>query len=169
MSKPFYIDLGFTLGEIAKMSSLVAFVTTILGGLIGGAMVARFGMGRSLMWCGIAQSAGNLFYILLDWAGHSPLMLALSAAAEDVTGGMAGAAMVAFLSRLTRPPYTATQYALLASAMVLGRSLFTAWGGALSLALGWSPFFLLTTIITLPALALLQWIGKRWPQSFGEA
>ena len=169
MAKPFYIDLGFSLGEIAAASSAVAFATTILGGFIGGMVVARWGMLRALLICGIAQSAGNLFYVLLDFSGHSTAMLALSAAAEDVTGGMAGTALVAFASGLSRPPYTATQYALLASVMALGRSFFTASGGKLSLELGWTPFFLLTTVITIPALVMLHWIGKRWPKGAGES
>jgi len=169
MSKPFYIDLGFSLGEIAKMSALVNFFTTILGGMVGGFLVARLGLFRTLILGGLAQSAGNLFYILLDFSGHQPWILALSAAAEDFTGGMAGTALLAFMSRLTRAPYTATQYALLAALMVLGRSFFTASGGALSLWLGWQLFFLVTTIVTLPALALLLWIKKRWPQNLSDA
>jgi PAT family beta-lactamase induction signal transducer AmpG len=169
MSKPFYIDLGFSLGEIATMSSVVAFVTTILGGLIGGFIVARYGVLRALLACGLAQSLGNLFYVLLAAAGHRPPMLALSAAAEDLTGGMAGTALIAFLSRLTHAPYTATQYALLASVMVVGRSLFTASGGALSLWLGWKLFFLATTVVTLPSLILLLWMGRRWPRNFAAA
>jgi PAT family beta-lactamase induction signal transducer AmpG len=162
MAKPFYIDLGFSLDEIARMSSLVAFVTTLAGGLIGGAVVARWGIVRALLICGIAQSVGNLAYVTLDAAGHSNAMLALSAAAEDLTGGMAGTALVAFASRLARPPYTATQYALLAAVMSVGRSFFTASGGKLSEVMGWTPFFVLTTVITIPALLLLHWIGKRW-------
>jgi PAT family beta-lactamase induction signal transducer AmpG len=161
MAKPFYISLGFTLGEIARMSSLVAFVTTLAGGLIGGAVVARFGTLRALMICGIAQSIGNLAYVALAAAGHDPLMLAVSAASEDLTGGMAGTAFVAFVSNLTRAPYTATQFALLSSLEALGRSMLSAPGGELSQAIGWTPFFLVTTIITLPALALLHWLSKR--------
>jgi PAT family beta-lactamase induction signal transducer AmpG len=168
MAKPFYISLGFSLTEIAKMSSLVAFVTTLCGGLLGGLVVARFGILRAVLICGVAQSLGNLAYVALDAAGHQTVILALSAASEDLTGGMAGAAFIAFLSRLTRAPYTATQFALLSSLEALGRSLFTAPGGALSQTMGWTPFFLLTTIITLPSLALLHWISKRWPQGAGE-
>jgi PAT family beta-lactamase induction signal transducer AmpG len=169
MSKPFYIDLGFSLGEIARLSSVVNFVTTILGGVIGGVVVARYGLWRALLTCGVAQSLGNLFYVPLAAVGHQPWMLAVSAAAEDLTGGMAGTAMIAFLSRLTRAPYTATQYALLASVMVVGRSLFTASGGYLSLQLGWPLFFVATTLVTLPGLLLLLWMGKRWPRTFGDA
>ena len=169
MAKPFYIDLGFSLGEIAAASSSVAFATTILGGFIGGIVVARWGLIRALLICGIAQSAGNLAYVALDFSGRNTWMLALSAATEDITGGMAGTALVAFASGLSRPPYTATQYALLASVMALGRSFFTASGGKLSLELGWTPFFLLTTVITLPALGMLHWLGKRWPERAGES
>lgn len=169
MAKPFYISLGFSLTEIAKMSSLVAFGTTLFGGFLGGLVVARFGILRAVLICGVAQSVGNLAYVALDAAGHRTAMLALSAASEDLTGGMAGAAFVAFLSRLTRAPYTATQFALLSSLEALGRSLFTAPGGKLSEMMGWSPFFLLTTIITIPALALLHWMSKRWPEGAGES
>jgi len=169
MAKPFYISLGFTLDEIARMSSLVAFVTTLAGGLIGGAVVARFGTLRALMICGIAQSLGTLAYVALDAAGHDTLMLAVSAASEDLTGGMAGAAFVAFLSNLTRTPYTATQFALFSSLETIGRTTFTASGGALSESLGWTPFFLFTTVVTLPALALLYWLSKRLPQRAGES
>ena len=168
MSKPFYIDLGFSLTEIAKMSSLVAFFTTVLGGVIGGIVVARIGMLRGLVVCGLAQSIGNLAYVALGASGHNVWMLALSAAAEDITGGMAGTAQVAFLSVLCNAPYTATQYALLSALMVLGRSFFTASGGALSLWLGWPAFFLLTTVVTLPALALLMYVGHRWPATFRD-
>jgi PAT family beta-lactamase induction signal transducer AmpG len=169
MAKPFYISLGFTLGEIARMSSLVAFATTLGGGLIGGVVVARFGTLRALMICGLAQSLGNLAYVALDAAGHDTLMLAVSAACEDLTGGMASTAFVAFVSNLTRAPYTATQFALLSSLEALGRSLLSAPGGRLSQALGWTPFFLLTTIVTLPALALLHWLGKRRSKTAGES
>jgi PAT family beta-lactamase induction signal transducer AmpG len=169
MAKPFYISLGFSLSEIARMSSLVAFVTTLAGGFIGGAVVARFGTMRALMICGIAQSLGTLAYVGLDAAGHNTLMLAVSAASEDLTGGMAGTAFVAFVSNLTRAPYTATQFALLSSLEALGRSLLSAPGGQLSQAVGWTPFFLFTTVITLPALALLHWLYKRQPQGAGES
>lgn len=169
MAKPFYISLGFTLDEIARMSSLVAFVTTLAGGLIGGAVVARFGTKRALMICGIAQALGNLAYVALDAAGHDTLMLAVSAASEDLTGGMAGAAFVAFLSNLTRTPYTATQFALFSSLETIGRTTFTASGGALSESFGWTPFFLFTTVVTLPALALLYWLSKRRPEGAGES
>jgi len=169
MAKPFYISLGFTLGEIARMSSLVAFVTTLAGGLAGGWVVARFGMMRALMICGVAQAFGNLAYVGLDAAGHDTLMLAVSAASEDFTAGMASTASVAFISNLTRVPYTATQFALLSALESLGRILSSDPAGRISQAFGWTPFFLFTTVVTLPALALLYWLGKRRPEGAGES
>ena len=169
MSKPFYISLGFSLTEIAKWSSGVNFVTTLLGAMIGGVVVARFGLIRALILCGIVQSLGNLAYVALSAAGHQPLMLALSAATEDLTAGMASSALVAFVSRLTRAPYTATQFALLSSLEALGRSALPSISGTLAKNLGWTSYFLFTTVVTLPALALLYWLNKRQPIRAGES
>jgi PAT family beta-lactamase induction signal transducer AmpG len=82
-------------------------------------------------------------------------------AAENLTGAMAGAALVAYLSSLCSPAFTATQYALLSSLAAVGRTLVASSGGVLAERLGWAPFFLLTTVATLPALVLLLWISRR--------
>jgi MFS transporter, PAT family, beta-lactamase induction signal transducer AmpG len=73
---------------------------------------------------------------------------------------MAGAALVAYLSSLCSPAFTATQYALLSSLAAVGRTLVASSGGVLAERLGWMPFFLLTTVVTLPALLLLLWIER---------
>ena len=86
--------------------------------------------------------------------------LALCVAAENLTGAMAGAALVAYLSSLCSPAFTATQYALLSSLAAVGRTLVASSGGVLAERLGWVPFFLLTTVVTLPALLLLLWIER---------
>jgi PAT family beta-lactamase induction signal transducer AmpG len=84
-------------------------------------------------------------------------------AAENVTGAMAGAALVAYLSSLCSPAFTATQYALLSSLAAVGRTLVASSGGVLAERLGWVPFFLLTTVATLPSLLLLVWIARHSP------
>jgi len=161
MAIPLYISLGFTLTEIAAMSKLVGFVATIIGALIGGVLAARLGILRSLLLCGVLQSAGNLFYVVQAIAGHRIYYLALCVSAENLTGAMAGAALVAYLSSLCSPAFTATQYALLSSLASLGRTLFASSGGVLADALGWVPFFLLTTVATVPALLLIAWFARR--------
>jgi len=159
MAMPLYISLDFTLPEIANVSKLFGFFATIAGVLLGGLVTARLGVVRALLICGVLQSLGNLAYVLQATAGHRLDALALCVAVENVTGGMAGTALVAYLSNLCSPAFTATQYALLSSLAVVGRTMVASSGGALSEALGWVPFFLLTTVVTVPALLLLLWIG----------
>ncbi len=113
---------------------------------------------RALMICGILQSAGNLFYVLQALGGHRLDYLALCVAAENLTGAMAGAALVAYLSDLCSLAFTATQYALLSSLAAVGRTVVASSGGVLANSLGWAPFFLLSTIATVPALLLLAWL-----------
>jgi MFS transporter, PAT family, beta-lactamase induction signal transducer AmpG len=161
MAMPLYVALGFSLDEIATVSKLVGFVATVAGALAGGVVTVRLGVVRSLILCGVLQSAGNLFYVLQAIGGHRLDYLALCVAAENLTSGMAGAALVAYLSSLCSPAFTATQYALLSSLAAVGRSLVASGGGALADQLGWVRFFSLTTVVTLPALLLLVWIAHR--------
>jgi len=160
MATPLYISLGFSLEEIAAVSKLVGFFATVAGALIGGVVTARFGFRRSLMLCGVLQSAGNLFYVLQAIGGHRIGYLALCVTAENVTGAMAASALVGYLSSLCSPAFTATQYALLSSLAAVGRTLVASSGGVLAEKLGWVPFFLMTTVVTVPALVLLIWIGQ---------
>jgi MFS transporter, PAT family, beta-lactamase induction signal transducer AmpG len=161
MSMPLYIALGFSLGQIAAVSKLAGFFATIIGALAGGALTARMGIFRALLVCGLLQSAGNLFYVLVAAKGHRLDYLALSVAAENITGAMAGAALVAYLSRLCSPQFTATQYALLSSLAAAGRTLVASSSGVMADRMGWISFFLVTTIVTLPALLLLAWMWRR--------
>src|SRR5271156_1518099 len=160
MAMPLYISLGFSLDEIAAISKLVGFFATVAGAIIGGVVTSKLGVMRALIVCGILQSAGNLFYVLQAVGGHRLDYLALCVAAENFTGAMAGTALVAYLSDLCSPAFTATQYALLSSLAAVGRTLVASSGGALAERLGWVPFFLLTTLATLPALLLLVWIAR---------
>ncbi len=160
MSTPLYISLGFSLDEIAAISKLLGVVGIVAGALLGGLVTVRFGIVRSLMLCGVLQAAGNLFYVLQAVGGHRLAYLALCVTAENLTGAMAGTALVSYLSSLCSPAFTATQYALLSSVAVLGRTLVGSSSGLLAERLGWVGFFLLTTVVTVPALLLLVWIAR---------
>ena len=161
MSTPLYIGLGFTLNEIALVSKIFGFLSIVLGALLGGIVTVRFGLVRSMVLCGILQAMGNLFFVLQAVGGHRIGYLALCVAAEQITGGMAGSAFIAYISSLCSPAFTATQYALFASLALLGRTIIGSTGGWLSEAIGWVPFFLLTTVASLPAILLLVWIERR--------
>jgi PAT family beta-lactamase induction signal transducer AmpG len=162
MATPLYISLGFSLDEIAAVVEAGWFLRDRgVGALAGGLVTARFGILRSLMLCGLLQSAGNLFYVLQVVGGHKLPYLALCVTAENVTGAMAGTALVGYLSSLCSPAFTATQYALLSSLAVVGRTMVASSSGVLAERVGWVHFFLLTTVVTLPALLLLVWIERQ--------
>jgi MFS transporter, PAT family, beta-lactamase induction signal transducer AmpG len=161
MSTPLYIAVGFTLNEIAVVSKVLGPFTVILGALLGGVVTVRFGLVRSLILCGIIQALGNLTYVLQAVGGHKIGYLAFCVTAQNVTTGMAGTALVTYISSLCSPEFTATQYALLASLALLGRTFVGSTGGVISEAIGWVPFFVLTTVASLPAILLLVWVDRR--------
>jgi PAT family beta-lactamase induction signal transducer AmpG len=161
MANTLYIEMGFRLDEIAYVSKFFGFGATILGTLIGGALVVRLGVMRALLIFGILQSLGNLFYVVQAMAGHNIWALAVCVFAENLTAGMAGSALVAYISGLCNVAYTATQYALLSSLTAVGRTLFASTSGKLADMLGWVDFFLMTTVITVPALLLVPWLMKQ--------
>jgi PAT family beta-lactamase induction signal transducer AmpG len=161
MSTPLYISLGFSLREIAAASKVFGFFSIITGALIGGVVTTRFGIRRSLILCGILQSLGNLFFVLQAVGGHRIGYLALCVTAENITGAMAGTALITYLSSLCSPAFTATQFALLSSLALLGRTVVASSGGALSEKMGWVRFFLVTSVVALPSILLFIWIGPR--------
>jgi PAT family beta-lactamase induction signal transducer AmpG len=161
MSTPLYISLGFSLPEIAAASKVFGFFSIVTGALIGGIVTTRFGIRRSLILCGILQSVGNLFFVLQVVGGHRIGYLALCVTAENLTGAMAGTALVTYMSSLCSPAFTATQFALLSSLALVGRTVVASSGGILSEKIGWVRFFLLTSVVALPAILLFFWIGPR--------
>ncbi len=167
MSTPLYISLGFSLREIAAASKVFGFFSIVAGALIGGVVTTRFGIRRSLILCGILQSVGNLFFVLQAVGGHRIGYLALCVTVENLTGGMAGTALVTYISSLCSPAFTATQYALLSSLALLGRTVVASSGGVLSEKVGWVRFFVLTSVVGLPALLLFLWVGPR--DDFGNS
>jgi len=161
MSTPLYISLGFTLPEIATASKIFGFFSIVTGALIGGVVTTRFGIRRSLILCGILQSIGNLFFVLQAVGGHRIGYLALCVTAENLTGAMAGTALITWLSTLCSPAFTATQFALLSSLASLSRTVVASSGGVLSEKIGWVKFFSLTSVVGLPVLLLILWVGPR--------
>jgi PAT family beta-lactamase induction signal transducer AmpG len=160
MSNPLYVLLGFTKVEIATVAKIYGVGATLAGVAAGGILVARLGVLRALLVSGILQMLSNLMYVVQVWAGHDVPVLALTIGVENLTNGMGSAAFVAYLSGLCSVAFTATQYALLTSLAAFGASFLSASGGFLADQLGWTPFFLLTTLACLPGLALLVWIVR---------
>lgn len=161
MANPFYIETGFSLAEIAAISKLFGFVATLVGIVAGGVMVARFGIFRALLLCGILQMGSNLMFAIQAIVGHDTAMLAVTIAAENFTGGMGSAAFVAYISSLCSFAFTATQYALFSSLAVVGRTMLSSGGGWLADHTDWVSFFVLSAAAAIPGLLLLLFLMRR--------
>ncbi len=163
MAGSFYVQLGFTNQEIGAVSKVFGVIASLVGVSLGGLVVFRLGILPALMACGIAKLATNLLYIVQDAVGHDVAALALTIGTENVVGGMASAAFVAYLSSLCSPGYTATQYALLSALAVVARTVLSSAGGVVAQAFGWTPFFLAAAALGLPSLLVLIWLMRREP------
>jgi PAT family beta-lactamase induction signal transducer AmpG len=162
-SNPLYVALGFTKVEVATISKVYGVIATLAGVALGGIVVARLGVFRALLICGGLQALSNLMYVLQVWAGHDLAMLTVTIGGENLTGGMASAAFVAYLSLLCSREFTATQYALLSSLATVGLNTLAASWGFMVDHVGWVPFFIACTALCAPSLLLLLWIMRRAP------
>jgi PAT family beta-lactamase induction signal transducer AmpG len=158
MTNPFLVELGFSKTEIAAVVKTFGFAATIVGAILGGVLVDKLGIVRSLWICGILQMFSNLVFLVQYWVGKDVVMLSVTIACENLAGGMGTAAFVAFISALCNRHYTATQYALLSSLASVGRTWLSSSSGWTVDMVGWEWFFILSTAIALPGLILLYWI-----------
>jgi PAT family beta-lactamase induction signal transducer AmpG len=169
MKVPFFLELGFSNTEIAEVAKLFGTAATIAGGLVGGVVLARLGILRGLLVCGVLMAVSNLIFVAQAWAGRDLWMLALTIAVENVTTGMGTTAFVAYLSSLCNVAYTATQYALLTSLMAFSRTVMSSGAGWLADKVDWAAFFVLTTLAAVPGLVLLVWMMRRYPPRAAES
>lgn len=163
MTMPFYDDMGFSKTEIAYVTKFYGIIAAIIGGLLGGIIVNRYGVMRSLVFGGVIQGLSNLVFVLQANAGHDISMLMFTISIENLAGGIGTTAFVAYLSSLCNMAYTATQYALLSSFMSLARDVFAATSGLLAASVPWDIFFILSAAMALPGLILLGFMLKLYP------
>lgn len=159
MATPFLLQVGFRQTDVGVLQGGVGLASTLVGALVGGWVVARLGINRSLWIFALLQAATNLLYLALAHAGPDRALLAGTMVVENLAAGMGSAGFVAFLMSLCRKEYSATQYALLSSLLGVSRDVLAAPTGALAERLGWPGFFLFTVAAVVPALALLPWLA----------
>lgn len=162
MANPFYIDVGFNRAEIAWVSGTFGLWMTLLGGVLGGVLVFRLGLLRSLAVAVVLMAGSNLMFLLLSVSGPNIVIFHLVILVENVSGGLGTTVFVAYLSSLCNIHYTAVQYALLTSFMqLLGKFVIVPSSGFYADALGWQLFFVTSTLFALPALLLLWLLQRR--------
>ena len=159
LAVPFLRDeVGFSFGEIATYYQVLGFAGTLGGGVLGGWLVPRLGLRRSLAWFGAAGALTNLGWALLATSGPSWTALGAAVVVDNVASAAAATAFVTFLIGRCEPAVSATQYALLTSLSSVGGRLLGFAGALVVDHAGWSALWLATTAAVLPALALLPWL-----------
>ena len=161
MAFPFYQDMGYSGTEIGLVSGLVGKFVTISGALIGGILVVRYGVMRMLLAGAIIVIITNLLFAWL--AGQQPLViwLMLVVGADNLAGGLAGTVFIAYLSSLTNRAYTATQYALFSSIMLLLPKFIGGFSGVVVDATSYPAFFLYAASLGLPSIILILVLMKQ--------
>ena len=143
--------IGFSAADVGAVKGIGVFAT-LLGAFVGGLLMVRSGLVRSLLIFGVLQAISNLGFVALALAGKSPAALTAVIVVENVTGGMGTAAFVALVMSLCDPRYTATQFALLSSLEALGRVFAGRPSADVVTLVGWTQFFVLTAVVALPGL-----------------
>ncbi|WP_020396585.1 AmpG family muropeptide MFS transporter [Thiolinea disciformis] len=161
ISNVFYQDMGFTKPEIATAVKTFGVLVSIGGGFLGGLFAARFGVFKALLWGAILAALSNLTFVALAQAGHNLVLMYSAITADNLAAGFAGAAFIAFLSSLTNVSFTAVQYAIFSSLMTLIPKVLGGYSGTIVENIGYSQFFIGTTLIGLPIIILVIWAGKR--------
>lgn len=161
MANVFYIDQGFSKDQIASVSKLFGLIMTLLGAAFGGLLIVRFSILPILFIGGAASAATNLMFMLLVEMGANLNMLIVTISCDNFSGGLASTAFVAYLSSLTNLKFSATQYALLSSLMLLLPRLLGGYSGVMVERLGYSDFFLVTALLGIPTLILIAWQWSR--------
>lgn len=155
MANPFYIDLGFSKKEIADVTKVFGFFMTIAGAATGGIMVVRYGLMRPLLLGAILVASTNLLFASLAVVEPNLTILALVISADNLSGGIATAVFIAYLSSLTNSAYTATQYALFSSLMTLPAKFISGFSGLVVDHFGYYFFFVFAAGIGIPAIILV--------------
>ncbi|CAN7276839.1 AmpG family muropeptide MFS transporter [Pseudorhodoferax sp. LjRoot39] len=163
MANPFYVDMGFSEAEVATVSKVYGVVMTLVGAFVGGALAMRVGVLRVLMLGAVLSAASNLLFAWMAGRGHDLAALTLVVSADNLAGGIASAAFIAYLSSLTNVQYSATQYALFSSLMLLLPKFIAGFSGQYVDSFGYASFFTGTALLGVPVLALVWLVGRRLP------
>jgi PAT family beta-lactamase induction signal transducer AmpG len=159
LATPFYLDMGFSKTQIGLVAKHAALWPAIIGGLLGGIIMIRLGINRSLWIFGVVQVVSILGFAVLAASGPIVWMLAAVISFEYLGVGMGTAAFTAFIARETSKTFAATQFALFTALAALPRTFANASTGFIVESIGWVDFFLFCALVALPGMLLLVWVA----------
>jgi PAT family beta-lactamase induction signal transducer AmpG len=163
MLTPFYRSLGFDRIAVATATGPFSLVAMMSGIAIGGWLVARIGLARALISTGFIQMAAMAMYVVLSASAGDHRVLFGTVVVEAFAQGLATAAFLSYLSSLCSLSHTATQYALLSSIAPVASHTVGGFSGYLAAPLGWTLFYTVATLASLPAMLIMLWILRRYP------
>lgn len=163
LTLPFLLEIGFSKIEIAKIVKTFGLFATLFGVFVGGVLVKKIGLIKSLWIAGVMQMLSNLTFAYLSKIGHDSQLLYLVIFAENFSSGIGNSVFVAYLSGLCNIAFSATQYAILSSLASFARSTLSSSAGAFAQTLGWYQFFILSTVLAIPGLIFLLWLNVKNP------
>ena len=163
MANPFYVDMGYTKDEVAAVTKVYGVIMTLVGAFLGGALSLRLGVMRVLMLGAVLSAGTNLLFAWLAGHGHDVTALIAVVSADNLSAGIASAAFIAYLSGLTNVSYSATQYALFSSMMLLAPKWLAGFSGAFVDAYDYPTFFTATAALGLPVLLLIALAARFTP------
>lgn len=156
MANPFYLDMGYSKTDIANVAKVFGFFMSIAGAAIAGLLVVKWGIYRCLLIGAVAVASTNVLFAVLSLASPELSYLAVVISADNISGGFAATAFVAYLSSLTNRAYTATQYALFSSLMTLPGKFMSGFSGLVVDNFGYFEFFLVAAALGIPAIVLVR-------------
>ena len=165
MANPFYVDMGYTKDEVATVTKVYGVVMTLVGAFIGGVLSMRLGVMRVLMLGAVLSAATNVMFAWLAGRGHDLTALIGVVSADNLASGIASAAFIAYLSSLTNLSYSATQYALFSSMMLLLPKFVAGFSGDYVNLYGYATFFNHTALLGVPVLALVALAARIQPRA----
>ena len=163
MANPFYLDMGYSLAEIASIVKIFGFFMTVTGSFACGLLVVKYGIYRPLLIGAVAVSMTNLLFALLSTQEPKIIYLAAVISADNLSGGFAATSFVAYLSSITNRAYTATQYALFSSLMTFPGKFVSGFSGIVVDHFGYFDFFILAGLLGIPAISLVLVMLKYFP------
>ncbi|MBU1309172.1 MAG: MFS transporter [Gammaproteobacteria bacterium] len=161
MANAFYVDMGFSKEEVASVSKIYGVIMTLLGAALGGVLINQFGVIRILFIGAMLSAVTNLLFSALSQIGYDLMWLTLVISADNLSAGIATSAFLAYLASLVNLAFTATQYAIFSSLMLLLPKFAGGFSGQWVDQMGYSQFFIFTALLGIPALILIVLLERQ--------
>lgn len=163
MANAFYVDMGYSKEEVASVSKVFGVIMTLIGAALGGVLINQFGIMKILFAGAILSAATNLLFSALSQIGYDLMWLTLVISADNLSAGIATSAFIAYLSSLVNLAFTATQYAMFSSLMLLLPKFTGGFSGQWVDQMGYSNFFIMTAAMGVPVLLLIILLARVTP------